>query len=75
MDGKKRVIIEIPKLPATFTGTGDLFAALILAWMNKTNGNLKLSLERTTATLQAVVKRTMEKAKSKLKLKKKYLVR
>ena len=51
-EGKKRVIIEIPKLPATFTGTGDLFAALILAWMNKTNGNMKQSLEKATATLR-----------------------
>ena len=24
--------VEIPKLRARFTGTGDLFAALILAW-------------------------------------------
>lgn len=24
--------IEIPKIPAHFTGTGDLFSALLLAW-------------------------------------------
>ena len=24
--------VEMPKFAATFTGTGDLFAALILAW-------------------------------------------
>lgn len=49
--------IEIPRLPATFTGTGDLFAALFLAWMAKTN-DLQETLEGTVATLQAVLKRT-----------------
>lgn len=24
--------VEIPKIPAHFTGTGDLFSALLLAW-------------------------------------------
>lgn len=28
----ERARVEIPKLAARFTGTGDLFAALILAW-------------------------------------------
>lgn len=49
--------IEIPRLPASFTGTGDLFAALILAWMTKLN-DLQAALEKTIATLQAVLKRT-----------------
>lgn len=38
--------MEIPKIicPAkiSFTGTGDLFTALLLAWMAKTGGNLKV---------------------------------
>lgn len=40
---KSRVKIEFPKLPATFTGTGDLFAASLLIWMTKTNKDLKVS--------------------------------
>ncbi|XP_047533513.1 pyridoxal kinase [Vanessa atalanta] len=56
--------IEIPKINATFTGTGDLFAALFLAWSHKTNNNLKLTLEKTIATLQHVVKDTYEKARA-----------
>lgn len=45
--GTKSVIhMEIPKIncPAkiSFTGTGDLFTALLLAWMAKTGGNLKV---------------------------------
>lgn len=57
-DGQRKVFkIEIPRLPATFTGTGDLFAALFLAWMSKLN-DLQAALEKTVGTLQAVLKRT-----------------
>ncbi|CAB3373844.1 Hypothetical predicted protein [Cloeon dipterum] len=63
-DGTKstRISVEIPKLPAIFTGTGDLFAALILAWMTKSNSDLKGSVEKTISTLQAVLKRTIAHA-------------
>ncbi|GLH07188.1 Uncharacterized protein GBIM_12703 [Gryllus bimaculatus] len=54
-----RTRVKIPKLPASFTGTGDLFAALFLAWMHITNSNLKDSLERTVSTMQAVLKKTL----------------
>jgi pyridoxine kinase len=40
-----------------------LFAALLLAWMWHTNNQLKPSLEKTIATLQAVLKRTLHYAK------------
>ncbi|PZC81411.1 hypothetical protein B5X24_HaOG212616 [Helicoverpa armigera] len=56
--------IQIPKLDATFTGTGDLFAALFLAWWHKTNQNLKLSLENTISTLQNIVKDTYTRARA-----------
>lgn len=51
--------MKIPKIPAQFTGTGDLFAALFLAWMYKTQ-DLKESVEKTIASLQAVLTRTYE---------------
>ncbi|KAF2905739.1 hypothetical protein ILUMI_00452 [Ignelater luminosus] len=54
--------INIPKLPACFTGTGDLFASLFLAWIYKTDNCLKEALERTIGTLQAVLKRTLNYA-------------
>ncbi|PSN32051.1 Pyridoxal kinase [Blattella germanica] len=60
---KSALSIKIPKIPVTFTGSGDLFAALILAWMTRTNNQLKPSLEKTISTLQAVLKRTYEFAK------------
>ncbi|KAG8278450.1 hypothetical protein J6590_019079 [Homalodisca vitripennis] len=63
-DGKKsQVTIEIPLLDATFTGTGDLFAALFLAWMAKSGGVLKEALEKTMSTLQAVLRRTLQMAR------------
>ncbi|CAH0715513.1 unnamed protein product, partial [Brenthis ino] len=55
--------IVIPKLNASFTGTGDLFAALFLAWFHKTNSDLKMTLEKTVATLQHLVKDTYSKAR------------
>jgi hypothetical protein len=38
----------------------------LLAWMHKTNNQLKESLERTVSTLQAVLKRTLSSAKGEL---------
>lgn len=57
--------ISIPKVDAAFTGTGDLFASLFLAWWHKTNNNLKLTLENTISTLQIIVKDTYQKARDK----------
>ncbi|KAI5644372.1 phosphomethylpyrimidine kinase domain-containing protein [Phthorimaea operculella] len=55
--------IGIPKVATNFTGTGDLFAALFLAWSHKTNNNIKLTLEKTIATLQSIVQDTYKKAR------------
>ncbi|KAI8430994.1 hypothetical protein MSG28_001086 [Choristoneura fumiferana] len=61
----EQYIIKMPKVDATFTGTGDLFAALFLAWSYKTNNNLKLTLERVIATLQNIVQDTYQKARAR----------
>jgi len=50
--------IDIPRIPHLFTGTGDLFAALLLAWMHRSNGNLSSSMEKSICTLQEVLRRT-----------------
>ncbi|XP_014242769.2 pyridoxal kinase isoform X2 [Cimex lectularius] len=60
---EKRVLLKFPKLPGNFTGTGDLFAALFLAWNYKTKNNLTKSLEYTISTLQSLLKRTLNIAK------------
>lgn len=59
---KRRITLEIPKFSGSFTGSGDLFAALFLAWMHKSN-NIETALEKTIATLQAVLQRTLTHAK------------
>ncbi len=54
--------IRIPKLPAAFVGTGDLFTALCTAWLQRLSGDLPSTLERTIATMQAVLRRTLDHA-------------
>jgi len=62
--GSARCVIKvcIPKLPAAFVGTGDLFTALSTAWLARTGGDLKTSLERTIGTMQAVLSLTLSHA-------------
>jgi pyridoxal/pyridoxine/pyridoxamine kinase len=44
--------IEIPKIPAYFTGTGDLTTALLLGWSNKYPDNLERAAELAVSSLQ-----------------------
>ncbi|KAJ8974423.1 hypothetical protein NQ317_002451 [Molorchus minor] len=64
-DLREKLAMTIEKLPISFTGSGDLFAALFLSWMYRSNENLKESLEKTVASLQAVLKRTADYVKGK----------
>lgn len=61
----KCVRMEIPKLDATFTGTGDLFASVLLAWLHRHPNDLALACEATVSTVQAVLKRTLAHAQRK----------
>ncbi|XP_037933769.1 pyridoxal kinase-like [Teleopsis dalmanni] len=56
-----RFAINIPRqgVNISFTGTGDLFASLFLAHSYETT-DLGIALEKTIASLQAVIKRTLE---------------
>ncbi|CAN6451696.1 unnamed protein product [Victoria cruziana] len=51
--------IVIPKIPAYFTGTGDLMTALLLGWTNKYPENLEKASELAVSSLQAVLQRTL----------------
>lgn len=51
--------IVIPKIPAYFTGTGDLMTALLLGWSNKYPDNLDKAAELAVSSLQAVLSRTL----------------
>lgn len=61
---KERVIMEFPKVKANFVGTGDLFAGVFLAWMYKSNNDIKKSFERAIATVQRVMHRTIRHSKT-----------
>ncbi|CAL9189922.1 unnamed protein product [Musa hybrid cultivar] len=56
--------IIIPKIPAYFTGTGDLMTALLLGWSNKYPDNLEKASELAVSSLQALLHRTLEDYKA-----------
>ncbi|KAK9115382.1 hypothetical protein Syun_022179 [Stephania yunnanensis] len=51
--------IVIPKIPAYFTGTGDLMTALLLGWSNKYPDHLYRASEVAVSSLQALLHRTL----------------
>ncbi|CAH1226073.1 PDXK [Branchiostoma lanceolatum] len=63
-DEKKRIELEMPKLNLNFTGTGDLFTACLVAWVHKHPKDLATACEKTIATMQAVLQRTLEYAQT-----------
>ncbi|XP_060784869.1 pyridoxal (pyridoxine, vitamin B6) kinase a [Neoarius graeffei] len=60
---KQRIRMDIPKVDAVFVGTGDLFAALLLAWTHHHPNDLKKACEKTASVMQHVIKRTIAYAK------------
>ncbi|XP_012273265.1 pyridoxal kinase isoform X2 [Orussus abietinus] len=60
--GKKMLKIEIPKIQATYTGSGDLFAALFLAHYYLQD-DIKSAFEKTVNTLHDVLLNTLEHSK------------
>lgn len=59
--------VDIPKIPATFTGSGDLFAALFLAHLHL-QSNMKAAIEKTVNSLHSVLLNTYEYSLSKGKV-------
>ncbi|XP_066542036.1 pyridoxal kinase-like [Hoplias malabaricus] len=60
---KQQIRMDIPKVDAVFVGTGDLFAALLLAWTHHHPNDLKAACEKTVSVMQHVIKRTINFAK------------
>lgn len=56
------VKLSVPRISAYFTGTGDLFTALLLAWLHKCPGDLAAAVEKSVAALQAVLGATVADA-------------
>lgn len=59
----QHIRMEMRKLDAVFVGTGDLFAAMLLAWTHKHPDNLKVACEKTVSAMQHVLQRTIRCAK------------
>lgn len=58
-DGNRTAVkLKIPCIPANFLGTGDLYTALVTAWLTKSNFNLKEACEKTMSCMQTILKRT-----------------
>lgn len=51
-------VVQVPLLRASFTGSGDLTSALLLAWMDEHPDDLPLALEKTAATVHGVLEAT-----------------
>lgn len=55
----KYIRMEVSKLSAVFTGTGDLFTSIFLAWYDHYPGDIKKSCECTMTSLQQILTKTM----------------
>nr|KAF6379768.1 pyridoxal kinase [Myotis myotis] len=60
----ERIRMDIHKVDAVFVGTGDLFAAMLLAWTHKHPNNLKVACEKTVSAMHHVLQRTIKCAKA-----------
>ncbi|RXN05999.1 pyridoxal kinase-like protein [Labeo rohita] len=59
----QQIRMDIPRVDAVFVGTGDLFAAMLLAWTHLHPNDLKTACEKTASVLHHVIKRTITYAK------------
>ncbi|XP_045857720.1 pyridoxal kinase [Meles meles] len=60
----ERIRMDMHKVDAVFVGTGDLFAAMLLAWTHKHPSNLKVACEKTVSAMHHVLQRTITCAKA-----------
>ncbi|XP_037686814.1 pyridoxal kinase isoform X2 [Choloepus didactylus] len=60
----ERIRMEIRRVDAVFVGTGDLFAAMLLAWTHKHPDNLKVACEKTVSAMHHVLQRTIRCAQA-----------
>ncbi|KAG2778621.1 hypothetical protein JG687_00008183 [Phytophthora cactorum] len=52
--------VRFPWIDSYYTGTGDLFAALLLAWLYRFPGDFKHALENVISTIQDVLRITLK---------------
>ncbi|CAN9497903.1 unnamed protein product [Ophioblennius macclurei] len=61
----QKICMDIPKVDAVFVGTGDLFAAMMLAWTHHHPKDLKTACEKTVSVMHHVIQRTITYANEK----------
>ncbi|KAI0215458.1 Pyridoxal kinase [Lamellibrachia satsuma] len=50
--------VEMNRIPIYFSGSGDLFTAMILVWLHRHPDNLQLACSKAVSTVQHILKRT-----------------
>jgi len=60
----KKYKMTVPSLPQYFTGTGDLFSGLLLAWCHVHADNFPLACEKAIGSIQGVLGKTVEYTKT-----------
>jgi len=63
----RRFRMKVPRLNRSFTGTGDLFSALVLAW-HSIDGDIVCACEKAINSLYSVLLRTMNTESKELQL-------
>ncbi|KAG8000755.1 Pyridoxal kinase, partial [Nibea albiflora] len=58
-NSSQKICMDIPKVDAVFVGTGDLFAAMLLAWTHHHPKDLRAACEKTVSVMHHVIKRTI----------------
>ncbi|CAI5438843.1 unnamed protein product [Caenorhabditis angaria] len=55
-----------PRLQGQFVGTGDVFASLLVVWLDALNGNIADAVRRVLSSMQLLIRRTSEFAQSEV---------
>mmetsp|Transcript_9878 Transcript_9878/g.11289 ORF Transcript_9878/g.11289 Transcript_9878/m.11289 type:complete len:337 (+) Transcript_9878:203-1213(+) len=56
-------VASYPLIEGSYTGTGDLIAALLLAWTTKLGDDFPMAIRKAVSTMQSVLKRTLKAKK------------
>lgn len=65
--GQRKWLLRVPHIGGgPFTGTGDLTAAMILAWTHMMPDELPLALEKAAAVLQGVLRNTVASSSARI---------
>lgn len=76
VDHPSRYVMQVERRGGYFSGTGDLFSALLLAWLDKSsNKSLGSAVQHVVSTIQHVLEVSNDEMNAKLRLKEIRLVK